>query len=141
MKKIILDINVVRAVLSADFKTAEVYNCILDKKNDFCVVICDSIEKMYFDHLQKWSLGFNRYYQHFKQNLERQKQILEFHASNAPYKFSHKNDQGIIDCAHSTNCDIIVTSDSNFKSFKHDMFHYECLTPKEFLEKYCLNYI
>ncbi len=140
LKKVILDVNIVRAVLLAEPKTANVYNCILDKENDFRVVICDTIEKAYLDHLEKMSTGYNQYYQHFKFSLMRQKHIIDIKALEAPYNFSHDDDQGIIDCAHTTQSDIIVSTDGNFKTFKHELYNYECLKPREFLEKYCPEY-
>ena len=141
MVRIVLDVNCVRGILLSEPKTSDVFSCILDKGEEYEVVICDTVENAYFDHLEKWSLGFNVYHYIFKQHILRSGQLIEMESKPAPDNFIHDDDQGIYDCIFTSEADITVTADCDFNNHERTKFDFENLTCQEFLERICPEYV
>ena len=140
MLRIILDVNCIHGILLSEPKTSNMFSCILDKKEECKVVICDTVENAYFEHLEKWSLGFNLYHYVFKQHIRRSGQLVEMESKPAPDKFIHDDDQGIYDCLFTSKADIIITSDDDFSEHERILFNFENLSCQEFLERICPEY-
>jgi len=143
--KLVLDIGVIRGIISADEKTqrpdlsSRLWHCILHDLSNAQVITCPEIMGLYENHLKKISQGYNLL-RNFYFNLLKQKGKYKeyYEETECPEEIKDRPDQPYINCAYSTNADHIISHDNDFKNdFDDSNQCFTCLKVEEFLEEKC----